>query len=72
MREITSVRTFLELDVDENERISTAEAAAVPQLAANFETFDKDDNGGLDPQEYMAAQDTGLIPDNHDRGPNGG
>jgi Ca2+-binding EF-hand superfamily protein len=57
---------FLELDVDENGRITPEEAAAVPQLERNFETFDADGNGDLDVQEYSDARDEGLTPPQDD------
>jgi Ca2+-binding EF-hand superfamily protein len=57
---------FLALDVDENGRITPEEAAAVPQLERNFETFDADGNGDLDVQEYSDARDEGLTPSQDD------
>lgn len=53
---------FLALDTDENGRITPEEAEAVPQLERNFSTYDVDDSGGLDVQEYGAALDEGLTP----------
>lgn len=53
---------FLTLDLDENGRITPEEAKAVPQLQSNFSILDVDGNNNLDEEEYAAALDEGLTP----------
>jgi Ca2+-binding EF-hand superfamily protein len=53
---------YLSLDTDRNDRINREEAHAVPQLEENFDRYDSDGSGGIDPREYADALDEGLTP----------
>jgi hypothetical protein len=55
---------FLELDLDENGRITQEEAQAVPLLRENFSIFDVDGSDNIDEEEYAAALEEDFTPKN--------
>ncbi len=48
---------FMRADANSDGKLSKAEAAKMPALAAKFETLDKDKDGMLSMGEYMTAFD---------------
>lgn len=46
---------FMRADADGDGKLSKAEAARIPQVAAKFDALDKDKDGMLSMGEYMAA-----------------
>jgi hypothetical protein len=46
---------FMRADADGDGKLSKAEAARIPQVAAKFDAIDKDKDGMLSMGEYMAA-----------------
>jgi hypothetical protein len=55
---------FLELDLDENGRITQEEAQAVPLLRESFSIFDVDGSDNIDEEEYAAALEEDFTPKN--------
>lgn len=46
------IRSFKDLDVNEDGRIDRAEVKQSPKVAELFESGDDDDSGDLEPEEY--------------------